>query len=272
MKKPNFRFLFSSALTLVLMLSVQHELHGQKPLEGKVLMAIFAHPDDEGTVAPILAKYSREGAQIHLVTVTDGRYGSNEFNNHMEGDTLVAIRREELKCSAAILGAKLRHLDYHDQLKAAEGYDGHIPQARGIIKDLNAIIEEVKPDVLITWGPDGWSNHMDHRLVGASVTQVYLSKNWEKPMSLYFCGVPSDLIENPEERMLHGLERKYLTTKVAFTDEDLDKAYLSFKCHKSQINPKTTKEDLKKNWYKNSMFIYLRKFEGPKETSDTVFD
>ena len=157
MKKPNFKFLFGSAFTFVLMLSFQHELHGQKPLEGKVLMAVFAHPDDEGTIAPILAKYAREGAQVHLVTLTDGRYGSNEFNNQMEGDTLVAIRKEELKCSAAILGAKLHHLDYHDQLRAAEGYDGHIPQARGIIKDLNAIIGEVRPDVLITWGPDGWS-------------------------------------------------------------------------------------------------------------------
>ncbi|MFD2101284.1 PIG-L deacetylase family protein [Flagellimonas iocasae] len=260
------------ALPLIAMLLLQFNAHGQKALEGKVLLAVFSHPDDEGTIAPILAKYSRQGAQVHLVTVTDGRYGSNEFNNFIEDEELAAVRREELKCSAATLGAELTHLKYHDQLKAAEGFDGHISQARGIIEDLNGIIEEVEPDVLITWGPDGWTNHMDHRLVGASVTQVFLSKDWKKPVSLYYCGIPFNAIEDAEERIYYGVAEKYLKTKVAFSDEDMDKAYQSFRCHKSQIDPKMTKEDLFREWYKGVRYIYLRKFEGPKKNSDTVFD
>ncbi|MFT5737063.1 MAG: LmbE family N-acetylglucosaminyl deacetylase [Maribacter sp.] len=48
------------------------EIWSQKPYEGKVILAVFAHPDDKSTVAPILAKYVREGAQVHLVIATDG--------------------------------------------------------------------------------------------------------------------------------------------------------------------------------------------------------
>lgn len=261
-------------LTLLTILLFQpNNLWSQKPYEGKVILAAFAHPDDEGTVAPILAKYIREGATVHLVIVTDGRFGTNDHHDHIAGETLVATRKEEMKCAAEKLGVKLHHLDYHDQLRSGEGYDGHVPHARKMIKELYDIVEDVKPDVMITWGPDGGSTHMDHRLVGASITQVFLAKDWEEnPKSLYYYGTPSELIDDPESKILRGQTSKYIRTKVSYTKEDFDIAYDSFKCHYSQINPKMTKEDLKKWRDKNGMFVYLRKFEGPTKDSDSVFD
>lgn len=265
----NYSYLLLAIAALFLF---QTSLWSQKPHEGKVIMAVFAHPDDEGTVAPILARYIREGAKVHLVIVTDGRYGTNDYHDHEAGEGLVATRKEEMKCAASKLGAELTHLDYHDQLRAGEGYDGHVPHARAMLKELYGIVEKVKPDVLITWGPDGGSTHMDHRLVGASVTQVLLSKDWEKPMSLYYYGSPSETIDDPESKILRGQANKYLRTKVSYTDEDFDKAFHSFKCHYSQINPNLTKEDLKKWRDKNGMYVYLRKFEAPQSDSDTIFD
>ena len=44
--------------------------------EQKVLLAIFAHPDDEASVSPILTKYAREGVQVYLAIAADGRYGA----------------------------------------------------------------------------------------------------------------------------------------------------------------------------------------------------
>ena len=38
----------------------------------RTLVAVFAHGDDEGAAAPILARYAREGAQVYLVIATDG--------------------------------------------------------------------------------------------------------------------------------------------------------------------------------------------------------
>src|SRR5688500_5194942 len=41
----------------------------------KTLVAVFAHADDEGAAAPILARYAREGAPVYLVVATDGAQG-----------------------------------------------------------------------------------------------------------------------------------------------------------------------------------------------------
>jgi len=255
-----------------MLLFQSNSVWSQKPYEGKVILAVFAHPDDESTVAPILAKYVREGAKVHLVIATDGRYGTNDFHDHEAGETLVATRKEEMKCAAEKLGVALTHLDYHDQLRAAEGYDGHVPHARAMIKELYGIVEKEQPDVVITWGPDGGSTHMDHRLVGASVTQVFLSKNWEKPISLFYYGTPSESIENSEGKILRGQSSRYLKTKIPYTQQDVDKAFASIKCHYSQINPDMTQKDFEKGKTKNGMFVHLRKFEGPTEDSDSLFE
>lgn len=279
MKKFNYSFLtnFGSLnplwILLVLFVFQTNDVWSQKPYEGKVILAVFAHPDDESTVSPILAKYIREGAKVHLVIFTDGRFGTNDHHDYEAGEELVAMRKEEMKCAAKKLGVVLHHLDYHDQLKSGEGYDGHVPHARKMIKELYGIVGDVKPDVLITWGPDGGSTHMDHRLVGASVTQVFLTKDWgEKPKALYYYGNPSELIKDEGSRILRGQDNKYLKTKVSYTIEDFDKAFNSFKCHYSQISPNITKEDFKKWRAKNGMFIYLRKFEGPTKESESIFE
>lgn len=233
-------------------------------------MAIFAHPDDELTVAPILSKYAREGAKVYLVICTDGRYGTNDFSGLQAGDGLAALRRDEMKCSADKLGVELIHLTYHDQLKAAEGYDGHVPHARALLTELHQIVSDKKPDVLITWAPDGGTTHMDHRLVGASVTHVFVSKAWAKPVSLFYVGTPSDRIENPADKILWGIDPRYMNTKIAYTEDDLKKAAASMECHKSQLTPKDVQAIIERR-KKSGMTIFLMEFVGPTKNRDSVF-
>ena len=38
----------------------------------RTLVAVLAHADDEGPVAAMLARYAREGVQVHLLIATDG--------------------------------------------------------------------------------------------------------------------------------------------------------------------------------------------------------
>jgi len=243
----------------------------QTSSEEKVLMAIFAHPDDEMTIAPILSRYVSEGVKVYLVVCTDGRLGTNDFTDHEAGEGLVAIRKEEMKCAAEKLGVELIHLDYHDQLRAAEGYDGHVPHARELILELGDIIADKKPDALITWGPDGGSTHMDHRLVGASVTQVFLSKLWAKTKLLYYVGTPSHLIDEPERKKLAGIDASYLNVGVKYSDADAEKAMESLKCHKSQVSPEMLKWK-EESGKKTNNTIYLREFVGPKDSKESVFD
>lgn len=259
-------------IVLAFFLNQPLKVFAQNPEEEKVLLAIFAHPDDEMTVAPILAKYAREGVKVHLVITTDGRLGTNDFHDYEAGDALVVTRREEMKCAAELLGVSLTHLNFHDQLKAAEGYDGHVPHAREMIRQINDIVEEIQPDAIITWGPDGGSTHMDHRLVGASVTQLYLSEDREKPMDLFYYGTPSEHLEDSDAKLLRGQATKFLRTKVSYARADLERAFRALKCHYSQIDPMLTEDVYMERMLKNGPFIYLRKFEAPTKDSNSIFD
>lgn len=231
----------------------------------------FCHPDDESTVAPILARYEREGAAIHLVIATDGRYGTNDYHDHTAGPSLVATRKKEMACAAKLLGAKLHHLEYHDQLKAGEGYDGHVPHARSLVLELKEIITTVQPDILITWGPDGGTTHMDHRLLGASVTQVFLSLDLPKPLALYYYGTPIAYLDTAENKTLRGQHPKFLRTKIGFDEADLMRSYTSLKCHYSQIDPKMDFASYKKRYAQKGHFVYLRKFVAPLSDEDGFF-
>jgi LmbE family N-acetylglucosaminyl deacetylase len=45
----------------------------------RTLVAVWAHADDEAPVGPILARYAREGVQVHMVIATDGARGRGRF-------------------------------------------------------------------------------------------------------------------------------------------------------------------------------------------------
>lgn len=245
--------------------------HTQGTAIDKSIMAIFAHPDDEMTIAPILIKYAEEGAAVTLVICTDGRLGTNDFTDHEAGEGLVAMRSEEMKCAAEKLGVDLVHLDYHDQLRAGEGYDGHVPHARQLVLELNDLVEQYNPDVLITWGPDGGTTHMDHRLVGASVTQVFVSKKWDKPKSLFYYGTPSEKLDDAEQKTLRGVDKSLLNIRIKYTSAQAEKAIESLKCHQSQVSPEMI-ESRQDAYKKGDMTIYLREFKAPEMIKTTLFD
>jgi LmbE family N-acetylglucosaminyl deacetylase len=237
--------------------------------EDKVIMGIFAHPDDEISVGPLLAKYAREGVKVYLVTVTDGRYGTGH-SGLPSGEELVALRKDELACAAEKMGIEYIWLGYHDQLRLKEGFFGHVPLAQQLIKEVDSLVTTLQPDVLITWGPDGGSNHMDHRLVGATVTQVFARKSWEKPAALYYYGTPAHMIEDEEAKVLRGVDEKYLTTHIAYTEEDFNKAMDALACYKSQFSPEQIQNRIS-YLKKFNLKVYLRPFAGSSVHSEDIF-
>jgi len=237
--------------------------------EDKSLLAIFAHPDDESTVSPILHRYAREGVDVTIAVATDGRLGFQEHANVPAGDELAVIRREEMKCAAEKLGVKLVHFEYHDQLQAASGYDGHIPHVRAMLKDVAALIEEFQPDAIVTWGPDGGSNHMDHRLIGDTVTGVYLGRDWGKPISLFYYGTPASLIEDDEARLLRGVHDDYLNVEISYEPEDHDAAAASVRCHRSQFTPDQFDRMIGDEMENRT--IRLREFTAPQKKRQSLF-
>ncbi len=206
--------------------------------KGKTLLAIFAHPDDEATVSPVLSKYAAEGVEVYLAVATDGRLGVSEHAKIPAGDSLAAVRKRELTCAAEKLGIHAPIMfGLHDQLKMGEGMTALNQQLDSLRHGVQKLFNELKPDVVITWNASGWTGHHDHRLVGSIVTEVFESKTWEKPTQLYYAAIPSGRLPKDAVMQLATVDSSFLPVKIAVAEGDYQKAKESWLCHKSQYTP-----------------------------------
>src|SRR5690242_13245381 len=72
-------------------------LHAQSR---RPIVAIFAHPDDERVIGPLLSRLAREGRETDLVIATDGSKGVRDFAHIPAGAALAAARAKEAACAA----------------------------------------------------------------------------------------------------------------------------------------------------------------------------
>lgn len=206
----------------------------------KTLLAIFAHPDDEATVGPALAKYAAEGVTVYLAIATDGRYGVTDHAKIPAGDSLAAVRSEEAKCAAEKLGIQPPVLfGLHDQLKMGEGMGPLNEQLNTMRTKITELFTSLKPDVVITWGASGWTGHHDHRLVSTVVTEVFQTQKWEKPVQLYYSAIPTGNLPANSPMQLATVDSSFLPVKISVSETDYAKALASWHCHKSQYTPET---------------------------------
>ena len=200
------------------------------------LLAVFAHPDDETSVGRVLARYAAEGHDVHLVTTTSGQAGVAN-TDIPAGPQLGAAREKEARCSAQKLGI---HEPILLQFQDGKVYESATMQ--GIRDRLRDIVEELKPDVMITWGPDGATGHRDHRLVGDIATQVFLSSDTQHRMSrLYFVALPASLpVEEPGQP---GVPARMARVDDRFITAEIDgskygaQELASMQCHMTQWAP-----------------------------------
>jgi LmbE family N-acetylglucosaminyl deacetylase len=237
--------LISSACALLLSASVaaaQNTPQPARPASGapRILLAVFAHPDDEATVSPVLAKYAAEGATVYLAVATDGRLGVTSHAGIAAGDSLARVRSEELICAAEKLGVQPPiTFGLQDQLKMGEGFGAFQEQLRSLRDNVTRLFTTLQPDVILTWNASGWTGHPDHRLVGSVVTEVFASRAWEKPAQLYYAAVPTGSLPSGAPMQLATVDPRYLTVRIAVSEADYEKAKASWLCHKSQYTPET---------------------------------
>jgi LmbE family N-acetylglucosaminyl deacetylase len=223
----------SVAIVAVLLLTQCTSPAVQQDERAPVLLAVFAHPDDESTVSMVLAKYAAAGVKVYLATATDGRLGVAQHAGIPAGDTLAAARVKELNCTTEKLGiAPPIMFGLWDQLKMGEGLPPHMDQLREMRERVTKLFEELRPDAVITWGPSGWTGHPDHRLVSDIVTEVFQSRKWDRPAQLYYPAVPTN---NPIP--LAPVDDSFLTVRVPVSQADYDKSKAGWLCHASQYTP-----------------------------------
>lgn len=147
----------------------------------RVLLGIFAHPDDE-SFGPggTLARYAAEGKQVHVIIATDGIAGSVEDPGAINGHaTLAQVRSQELSNAAVALGiTSIWSLPYRDS--GMKGSSDNQHPAALIQQPLDQTIAEVlgylqrlQPDVILTHDPFGGYGHPDHIRVCAATTAAF---------------------------------------------------------------------------------------------------
>lgn len=145
----------------------------------KKLMAIFAHPDDEGAVSGALYYYATRGVEVTLVCATRGEVGEISDPSLATPETLGEVRQRELAKSCAALKVRnLEFLDFRDSgmVGTAENEDPRaLIQANPdeAIGRIVGLMRQYQPDVIITFEPFGWYGHPDHQIISKWVTEAY---------------------------------------------------------------------------------------------------
>jgi LmbE family N-acetylglucosaminyl deacetylase len=192
------------------------------------LLAVFSHPDDE-TFRPggTLALLARNGVQVHVLIATRGEAGSCGDPPLCTPADLPGVRERELRCACAALGLQPpRLLGYEDgnlQKVEAEKMIAHILKA----------VDEIKPQVLLSFGPDGLSGHPDHIVIGRHTLAAFYRA--EQVAALYTVAVPQSLAQWLDLRQVHPVpdETIELTVDVSSVWEA---KMAAMRCHATQWN------------------------------------
>ena len=152
------------------------------------LLVVLTHGDDKVSIAPLIAKYAAEGHTVHFAMFT-----GLQDPTGVEGSPA----HKDLLCASRVLGVR------ETFVKQGPAGDG-LPSAAAIAARLTELIDQTKPDVIITWGPDGLTGHPRHIMVGNVVTRVFQQQGHlkHKPRKLYYVAYPESLL--PDTRPPFG--------------------------------------------------------------------
>lgn len=203
----------------------------------RTLLGVWAHPDDEAYLsAGLMADFRRRGDRVAVVTATLGEHGTSDPVT-WPPDRLAVLRRGELRASLAALG-----VDEHHLLGFADG-ECHLQDGIDAIAQL---IDDIEPDLIVTFGPDGMTGHTDHRAVSRWTTEAWATTR--PGADLWYATLTSDFHERwdplnrhvglwadqPEPPCVHPSEAAH---NAALPDDLLDRKIAALRAHHSQTGP-----------------------------------
>lgn len=131
---------------------------------GRTALAVFGHPDDESFyMGGTLIRLANAGVRVHLVALTDGNKTYYPGNDSRQ---LAQIRRKEMRSVAhQVLAKGLTFLGRDD---------GRYRVDERLVRDIQAQIEELRPDFLFLFEPEASAQvyHKDHRNSGVATLEA----------------------------------------------------------------------------------------------------
>jgi LmbE family N-acetylglucosaminyl deacetylase len=227
------------------------------------ILCVFAHPDDEVFCAGgSLARYSAQGDEIMVVSATQGDAGQIRDANIATRRTLGSVRARELQQSCQHLGVQhVVCLNYGDG--TLKDLDIHV-----LVAEVVRIIREFRPDIVITFGPDGAYGHPDHIVIGEATTlacnlagdshqfPVQFSNGLEAfaPSRLYHSFFPRNrrlMLQTLSKWLVDRQTRSGVTGQVDPTE--FVRALLLFTEETTMLNYASDRIDV--NWYPSGFYI-----------------
>ncbi|GGX27644.1 N-acetyl-1-D-myo-inositol-2-amino-2-deoxy-alpha-D-glucopyranoside deacetylase [Streptomyces chartreusis] len=174
-------------------------------LPDRRLLLVHAHPDDESiNNGATMARYAAEGVRVTLVTCTLGEHGEvippelrhltgTELGEHRLGELTAAMRELGVE-DFRLLGGRGRYEDsgmmgIADNDDPASLWQADVDTAA---RELVEVILEVRPQVLVTYDPDGGYGHPDHiqtHRIAMRAAELAVDTGWEIP-KVYWNRVP----------------------------------------------------------------------------------
>jgi LmbE family N-acetylglucosaminyl deacetylase len=192
-------------------------------------MVLFAHPDDaEFFCGGTVARWSRDGCDVHYVCATDGSAGSNDPGTTREA--MRAIREREMRAAAEILG--VTSVTFLDEV---DGFLAVTPDTR---RKVTREVRRLRPDVLVApdpsrlWSGSGYINHADHKAAGELALCAVMP---DAPTRVLFQELEGEGLEPFEVPNLY-LSAEEADTFVDITDT-LGVKLKALSAHASQLGP-----------------------------------
>lgn len=201
------------------------------------LLCFTAHPDDEaGGFGGTLLHYAARGVETYVICLTPGQAASNRGGAKSD-DELSAMRRLEFAASCKLLRVTSGTvLDYPDgRLDRQSLFD--------VVADLARRIREVRPDVVITMGPEGGvTAHNDHSMISIFATMAF---HWAARSNRFPDQLQNGLAAHCTQKLYYATalftmpERQPVALSpssavIKLEPQEIETKITAFKCHTSQ--------------------------------------
>ncbi|HEX6311555.1 MAG TPA: PIG-L family deacetylase [Acidimicrobiia bacterium] len=223
------------------------------------LVGVWAHPDDEAYLsAGLMARIAASGGRVVCVHATDGERGTPDPRS-WPPSRLAPVRVAELTASLAALGVtESIRLGLPDG--GLDALDG-TAQAEA----LRQLLDDIAPDVIVTFGPDGMTGHPDHRTVSRWTTDAWRHRGRSGEL-LYatttdgFVDRNRDLYERHTLVFEPGLPERtppqQVALDVALDSAELDRKLVALRAHSSQTDAVIAElgADRFRHWFDHETF------------------
>lgn len=226
------------------------------------ILYVFPHPDDESFgPAHAIAKQRREGHEVCLLTLTKGGATKQRHKFGYSVEEMGEVRYKEMLKVAKVLDlTAMTVLDMPDSgLKETD--------PREIEKVIKHHVEEIKPNVMVTYAVHGISGFHDHIISHAVVKRVYeeLKNHTGYLKRLAFFTISEDDSARQKQVHLNFSKTEEIDCIIETSEQDIIKAKEALDCYVSY--KEVIEEHGIKNFIHQNVYFEIYKEEhNPKLT------